>query len=74
MTIWGAMVTALSTVLPVVGPLFGLDIPPEIILLLGDQLAVLAQAAGGVAGTFLTIYGRARATTALARRQVTLTV
>ena len=74
MTIWGAVVTALSTVLPVVGPVLGLHIPPELIHQLGDQAVILAQAAGGVAGTILTIYGRARATTALERRQVTLTM
>jgi hypothetical protein len=74
MTIWGAVVTALSTVLPVIGPVLGLNIPPELIHQLGDQVVVLAQAVGGVAGTILTIYGRARATTALERRQVTLTM
>jgi hypothetical protein len=74
MTIWGAVITALSTVLPIVGPLVGLNIPPELIHQLGDQAVILAQAAGGVAGTILTIYGRARATTALERRPVTLTM
>jgi hypothetical protein len=74
MTIWGAVVTALSTVLPVVGPLVGLNIPPELVLQLGDQVVLLAQAAGGVAGTILTIYGRSRATSALERRQITLTM
>ena len=74
MTIWGALITALSTVAPVVGPLVGLDIPPELIRLLGDQAVLLVQAAGGVAGTILTIYGRARATTPLERRQVNLTL
>jgi hypothetical protein len=74
MTIWGAVITALTAVLPVVGPLVGLDIPPELIRQIGDQVVVLAQAAGGVVGTILTIYGRVRATTALERRQVTLTM
>ena len=74
MTIWGAVVTALSAVLPVVGPIVGLNIPPELIQLLGDQVVLLAQAAGGVAGTILTIHGRVRATTALERRKVTLTM
>ena len=73
-TIWGAVVTALSTVLPAVGPLIGLNIPAELAQQLGDQVVVLAQAVGGLAGTILTIYGRARATTTLERRQVTLTV
>jgi hypothetical protein len=74
MTIWGAVITTLTTVLPVVGPLVGFNIAPELIHQLGDQVVLLAQAAGGVAGTILTIYGRVRATTALERRQITLTM
>ena len=69
LTIWGAVMTALSTVLPVVGPLVGLDIPPELIHQLGDEVILLAQAVAGLSGTILTIYGRARATTALRRRR-----
>jgi hypothetical protein len=74
MTVWGAAITALSTVLPVVGPLLGLDMTADMMKLLGDQAVILVQAAGGLAGTILTIYGRVRATTALERRQVTLTL
>jgi hypothetical protein len=74
MTVWGAAITALSTVLPVVGPLLGLTITADLVQQLGDQVVLLAQAAGGVAGTILTIYGRARATTTLERRRLTLTV
>jgi hypothetical protein len=74
MTIWGAVVTAVSTILPVIGPLVGLNIPPDLVHQLGDQIVVLAQAAGGVAGTILTIYGRVRATTPLGRQQVKLTL
>jgi lysozyme family protein len=73
-TIWGAVVTALSTVLPTLGPLLGLNIPPELVQQLGDQVVVVAQAVGGLAGTILTIYGRVHATTTLERRRVTLTV
>lgn len=73
-TLWGAVATAISTVLPVVAPLLGLNLPPELAQQLGDQVIVLAQAAGGVAGTILTIYGRVRATTALGRRQLTFTM
>ncbi|HEY7551566.1 MAG TPA: glycosyl hydrolase 108 family protein [Hyphomicrobiaceae bacterium] len=74
MTVWGVLVTALSTVLPVVGPLLGLDISADLARQLGEQAVAVTQAAGGLAGTILTIYGRARATTALERRQVTLTL
>jgi uncharacterized protein (TIGR02594 family) len=74
MTIWGAAITALSTVLPTLGPLIGLDITPEVVRQLGDQAILAVQAAGGLAGTILTIYGRIRATTSLERRQVNLTI
>jgi len=69
MTIWGAVITALSTVLPAVGPLIGLDIPPELVRQLGDQLLLAAQAIAGAIGTILTIYGRVRATTSLTRHR-----
>jgi hypothetical protein len=71
-TIWGALITALATVLPIIGPLLGFTIPPEFIHQLGDQVFVVAQALVGLAGTILTIYGRLRATTSLARRRVIL--
>jgi uncharacterized protein (TIGR02594 family) len=74
MTIWGVAVTALSTVLPTVGPLIGLDITPEVVRRLGDQAVLAVQAVGGLAGTILTIYGRMRATTTLERRQIKVTM
>ncbi len=72
MTIWGVMLTALSTVLPVVGPIVGLDLTADLIEQLGRDLVLLAQAAGGLVGTILTILGRVRASTALARLPVRL--
>ena len=72
MTIWGAVITALSTVLPVAGPLLGLNIPPELIHQFGDQVVLVAQAVGGLVGTTLTLYGRVRATATLERRRMTL--
>jgi hypothetical protein len=74
MTIWGAAITALTTVLPVVAPRLGIDISPALIQQLGDQAVGVAQAGGGLLGTFLTIYGRVRATTSLERRQITMSV
>jgi hypothetical protein len=74
MTIWGAAITTLSTVLPVVGPLIGLNVTAELVQQLGDQIVIVVQAVGGLVGTILTIYGRARATTTLERRQMTLTM
>jgi lysozyme family protein len=71
MTIWGALVTAASTVLPVIGPLFGLDLTPDIIRDLGDHVVDMMQALGALIGIVMTIFGRKRATTALERRQVT---
>jgi len=74
MTIWGAAITALSTVVPTLGPLIGLDITPEVVRQLGDQAILAVQGLGGLAGTILTIYGRIRATTSLERRQLKLTI
>jgi hypothetical protein len=74
MTIWGAFITTLATVLPTVGPLIGLDLTPELVRQLGDHVVLAVQAIGGLAGTILTIYGRLRATTSLERRRVTLTM
>ena len=74
MTMWGVIITALSTVLPVMGPLIGLDITAELVRQLGDQVIVIAQAVGGLVGTILAIWGRARATTSLERKQVTMSL
>lgn len=72
MTVWGVIITSLSTVLPTVGPLFGLNVTADLVQQLGNQVVQVAQALGGVVGTVLTIYGRMRATTSLERRQITL--
>ena len=72
MTIWGVIITALSTVLPAVGPLIGLDITAELVRQLGDQIVAVVQALGGLIGTILAIWGRARATAPLERRQLTM--
>ena len=71
LTIWGAVITAASTVLPVIGPLFGLDITSELVRELGEGVIEVVQAVGGLFGIVLTIYGRSRATTNLERRKVT---
>jgi hypothetical protein len=70
LTVWGALVTALATVLPIVGPFFGLNVTSDLAQQLGDQMVLVVQAVGGLAGTILTICGRARATTPLARRRM----
>jgi uncharacterized protein (TIGR02594 family) len=72
LTVWGTIITAASTVIPVLGPLIGLDITGEMIRQMGSQAVQVAQALGGLAGTLMTLYGRVRATTRLERRSVTM--
>ncbi len=74
MTIWGAMITALSTVLPVIGPIVGIDLSPEVIRLIGEQAIAVIQAIGGLVGTLLTIYGRTRASQSIGRRQIRVAI
>jgi uncharacterized protein (TIGR02594 family) len=74
MTIWGVIVTALSTVLPVLGPVLGLDITAELIRQLGDNIVLFGQAAGGLIGTIMAIYGRIRTNAPIARRQFTVSM
>jgi hypothetical protein len=71
-TIWGALITALSTVLPALGPVIGIDVTSDLVHQLGDQIVTTAQAIGGLVGTVLTIYGRMRATGPLERRDVAM--
>jgi lysozyme family protein len=70
MTIWGAAITALSTVVPILGPAVGLDVTPDVVRQAGEQFVAVVQAIGGLLGTIMTIYGRTRATHSLVRRQV----
>lgn len=72
MTIWGVVVTTLSTVLPTLGPIIGVDITPDLVEDAGQQLVTTVQAISGLIGTLMTIYGRARATKPLAQRSVNL--
>ena len=70
MTIWGAAITALSTVLPIIGPAIGVDVTPDIVRQAGEQVVAIFQAIGGLAGMLMTIYGRMRALQPLERRQM----
>lgn len=72
MTIWGALLTALTTVLPVLGPLIGIDVTGDMVRQIGDQAVKAIQAIGGLMGTILTIYGRTRANTRIERKDVSL--
>lgn len=71
-TVWGALITTLATVLPVIGPLFGLYLPADVIQQIGDQTLAVVQAVAGLFGTLLTIYGRTTARVPLMRRDVNL--
>lgn len=68
LTFWGTLITTLATVLPVVGPLIGLEISADAVQQLGDGVVRIAQALAGVIGIALTIYGRSRASQPLVRR------
>jgi uncharacterized protein (TIGR02594 family) len=72
MTIWGALVTAVSTVAPAVLSAFGFDVPSALIEQLGGDISIAVQAVGGLVGTIMTIVGRARASAPLARRPLSV--
>lgn len=72
LTIWGTLITALSTVVPILAPALGLDITPDLIRQLGDSVLLLVQALGGLVGTVMAIWGRIRASGPIERRQFTL--
>lgn len=72
LTVWGTLVTAAATVIPAFGPLIGLDLTPALVKQLGAETLAVAQAVAGLAGTVIAIYGRARATQPLMRRDLSL--
>jgi uncharacterized protein (TIGR02594 family) len=72
--IWGTIITTLSTVLPVIAPIFGIALTADAIQQIGTGLLQLVQVAGGVLGTVMAIYGRARATQPLMRRPLAVRV
>ena len=74
MTIWGAVVTGLAAILPALGPAIGINVTPQTIHTAADQAAAVIQAATGLAGTLMAIYGRVRATQPLEQRLVTVHV
>jgi hypothetical protein len=50
MTIWGAFITGLSTVLPALGPIVGIDITGDLVREAGEQIVQTVQAFGGRSG------------------------
>jgi len=69
-TIWGAVITGLSTVLPALGPALGIDITGDLVREAGDGIVQTVQAVGGLIGTLMTIYGRMRARAPLQQRSM----
>ncbi|MEO0791280.1 MAG: hypothetical protein AAFY27_01915 [Pseudomonadota bacterium] len=67
-TLWGAFVTTLSTVLPIVGPLFGVQLSADMIEQIGQHVITVLQALGGISGVLMTVFGRVRAETRLVSR------
>ncbi len=71
-TIWGAIITGLSTVLPALGPAFGIDVTGDLVREAGEGIVQTVQAVGGLLGTIMTIYGRVRASKPLEQRNMQL--
>ncbi|RUP11105.1 TIGR02594 family protein [Hyphomicrobium sp.] len=68
-TLWGTLITAAATVLPVVAPAIGVSLPANLIQTFGDQVLTAVQALTGVFGTALAIYGRFKASSVLSLRK-----
>lgn len=72
LTIWGTIVTALATILPIIAPFIGFDITSEMVAQFGSTIAQLIQIIGGLTGTTMAFYGRTRANSRLTRRDISL--
>lgn len=72
LTIWGTLLTAVSTVAPALFAAAGIDISADLIQRLGQNVIAVVQALTGLTGTVLTIIGRVRASKPLERRPITL--
>lgn len=70
LTIWGALLTAVTTVAPAVFAAFGIDMPVELLRTFSRDVTAVFQAVGGLVGTVLTIFGRIRAKQPIERRIV----
>ncbi|MEZ5818339.1 MAG: TIGR02594 family protein [Hyphomicrobiaceae bacterium] len=74
LTIWGTLVTALSTVAPAILAVLGFDVSSAMIERLGGDVMTVAQAVAGLIGTIMTIVGRSRAAVPLMRRPMSIRV
>lgn len=72
LTIWGVIITFLSAVLPVLGPIIGVDITAAEIEELGEKGWQTLQALGGLIGSIMAIYGRIRAKQAISTKPMTV--
>ena len=68
MTIWGTLLTAMTTVLPIFGVLVGVSITPDLADRLGQDIVLVVQAVGGLIGTVMALLGGSRAVTLLNRK------
>ena len=68
LTIWGVVLTALTTVAPALFAAAGIDMPATLIERLGRDILAVVQAVGGLVGTVITVAGRIRARGPLERR------
>lgn len=68
MTIWGTILTAITTVLPLIGVVLGISITPELAEEIGQNIILVIQAVGGLIGTLMALFGRTRATALLQMR------
>ena len=67
-TLWGTLITAAATVLPVIAPAIGVSLPADVIQKFGNQTLTAARAVAGLFGTALAIYGRFKASSVLSRK------
>jgi hypothetical protein len=74
LTIQGALISAASAALPVLGTIVGINLSGDTVRLLGEQTVAVVQAVGGLAGMLMTVSGRLRATTRLERRSMLVKV
>jgi lysozyme family protein len=72
MTIWGVLISAAASVLPVLAPVLGLELTAELVRQVGDEVLQVGQAVTALVGTLLAIYGRSQATRPLARKTLSL--
>ena len=63
LTIWGLIVTVVSTAGPVFGPLIGIDVNPADVAEVGAKGTTWINATGALIGSVMVIWGRLRSTT-----------